>query len=287
MALLLCLALFAVDADLMAGHHAWLIDRPLLAEAVEHRDGLLNTVMTAVTYAAEVPLMAVSVLVAVVLGRRTRSWRPLVLVGAAGVLSVLAATTAKDLTDRLRPPAAYWVIHESGFSFPSRHTTMAAALLPLLAYLLTAYVRSRPAVSALWATAFALIGLVGASRVYLGVHWATDVTGGFALGAAVAFALITADCAGRVRTGRSVPAACRSGRVPEDGLVTAASTASSRPRLRPGRGRRRGRWPPGESRSGCGRRTGRSAALWSDGARCCQAAGSMWPGRERRCPAGW
>ncbi|WP_053802214.1 phosphatase PAP2 family protein [Streptomyces rimosus] len=204
-ALLLCLVLFAVDAELIASHHAWLVDRPVLTEAAERRDGLLSTVMTAVTYAAEIPLIVVSALVAVVLGRRAHSWRPLVLVGAAGGLSVLAATAAKDLTDRLRPPATYWVVHESGFSFPSRHTTMAAALLPLLAYLLTMYVRSRPAVCVLWAAAFALIGLVGASRVYLGVHWATDVAGGFALGTAVALALITADRARHALTGRGAP----------------------------------------------------------------------------------
>ncbi|ATL29337.1 phosphatase PAP2 family protein [Streptomyces formicae] len=200
--LLLSLSLFAADADLIADHHAWLVDRPLLAEAVEHRDGMLNAVMTAVTHAAEVPLLVMSVLVAVVLGRRARSWRPLVLIGAAGAGSVVAATVVKNLTDRIRPPASYWVVQETDFSFPSRHTTMAAALLPLLAYLVARQLRSRTAVASVWGAASALVALVGASRVYLGVHWATDVVGGMALGASVTLLLITVDLARDLRAER-------------------------------------------------------------------------------------
>ncbi|MCX4537435.1 phosphatase PAP2 family protein [Streptomyces sp. NBC_00841] len=61
------------------------------------------------------------------------------------------------------------------------------------AYLLAHHTRSRTGAAAWWGAALALSALVAASRVYLGVHWATHVTAGFALGAAAALALITAD----------------------------------------------------------------------------------------------
>ncbi|MFE2094707.1 phosphatase PAP2 family protein [Streptomyces sp. NPDC059460] len=94
---------------------------------------------------------------------------------------------------RRRPYPAAAVVTETGFSFSSRHTTVATALLLATAYLLARRTRSRTGAAAWWGAALALSALVAASRVYLGVHWATDVTAGFALGAAAALALITAD----------------------------------------------------------------------------------------------
>lgn len=194
---------FAADAGLVADGHAGWLDHPALTEAVEHRDGVLTTVMTAVTNAAEIPLVVLAVLVALVLARRARSWRPVLLVGAAGALSVAAATVAKDLALRVRPPMSYWLVHESDYSFPSRHTTMTAALLPLLAVLITDRLAARGAKAGVWVAVVACTVLVGASRIYLGVHWATDVLGGLALGLTVALAVLTADRLLRRRTGQA------------------------------------------------------------------------------------
>jgi undecaprenyl-diphosphatase len=188
-----CVAVFAVDAGLVAGHDTSFVDHPALTEAVHHRDSLLNSVMEAITASAEIPLVVLAVLVAAVLARRARSWRPIVLIGAAGVLSVAAATGVKDIADRTRPPHMYWLTQETGFSFPSRHTTMTAALLPVIAYLLCELIRSRLAKATVWGLAVVLIVLVGSSRVYLAVHWASDVLGGMALGGTVALLLVTGD----------------------------------------------------------------------------------------------
>ncbi|MFF4427433.1 phosphatase PAP2 family protein [Streptomyces sp. NPDC001549] len=59
-------------------------------------------------------------------------------------------------------------------------------------------IRSRAVAALGWVAAVALSGLVAASRVCLGVDWATDVTAGFALGAAAALTLITIDVGSRL-----------------------------------------------------------------------------------------
>jgi membrane-associated phospholipid phosphatase len=79
---------------------------------------------------------------------------------------------ACDLIARPRPPARYWLARPEGYSFPSKHTTFAA--LALGAGTRGYPLRVRQAAAALCLA-------VGFSRVYLGVHWSTDVAGGWLL----------------------------------------------------------------------------------------------------------
>jgi undecaprenyl-diphosphatase len=96
----------------------------------------------------------------------------------------MAHAVVSDLVHRTRPAATDWLAPAGGWAYPSGHTTQAVATWGVLALLLAVHAGPRRrALLGLGATSLAL--LVGASRIYLGVHWPTDVLGGATMSAAV------------------------------------------------------------------------------------------------------
>ena len=88
----------------------------------------------------------------------------------------------KQLFGRERPPLADRLIDVDSLSFPSGHAMMSTAIYGLTAaicYRLYAWVRENPLILLI---APALVLVIGMSRVYLGVHWASDVIFGWVLG---------------------------------------------------------------------------------------------------------
>lgn len=74
-------------------------------------------------------------------------------------------------------------------AFPSAHAMVSLVTAFLGAYLITRRIRRRKWVVALWMIAIILVVLVGASRVHLGVHWPSDVIGGWFFGACILAAM--------------------------------------------------------------------------------------------------
>lgn len=124
----------------------------------------------------------------------------------------------KALFGRLRPDASYAELVQHGLSFPSGHASMSAVVFLTLGALVARTHRRVSERVFILAAAAALALLVGVSRVALGVHWATDVLGGWAFGTAwAAFWLLVAAHWPR-RGGRTEPPA-------EDGTVDESGSA--------------------------------------------------------------
>jgi len=116
-------------------------------------------------------------------GRR----RLALLMGVSAALGEGASEMVKQLVHRPRPATAA-ALQTFGLSFPSGHAMMAA-----VAYLTLGAVAARAERTAarrrlLIALTLALVGLIGATRVYLGAHWPSDVLAGWTLGALWAWA---------------------------------------------------------------------------------------------------
>lgn len=94
------------------------------------------------------------------------------------VLATLLNLLLKTLIQRPRPEG-YRLVAESGFSFPSGHSMVAMAFYGLLIWMVWSYEKDA-LVRRLGVIGFGLvIVLVGLSRIYLGVHYASDVLAGF------------------------------------------------------------------------------------------------------------
>jgi undecaprenyl-diphosphatase len=121
-------------------------------------------------------------LVATVLLLARRRWAEAAVLVAAVAIIYIGVAELKAATDRPRPSGG--LVDAPGSGFPSGHAAH-AIIFPWLALTLT--VRLRPGTaggSALLALGIALAALVGLSRVYLHVHYLSDVSAGWALGTA-------------------------------------------------------------------------------------------------------
>ena len=97
-------------------------------------------------------------------------------------LSALINKIVKHLVQRPRPDESFRLIEETGYSFPSGHSATSMAFYGFMIYLIDKNIKNKALKISLIAILSLLIILIGLSRVYLGVHYITDVLGGFLVG---------------------------------------------------------------------------------------------------------
>lgn len=182
LSLILCFAVLAVTARF--GRPFAGLDRTVLDAVLDHRTGagvhLARLVTDTGTSPALFPLIAAA---GIVVRLKTGSWRPGITALAMAALGVLARLLLSLLVREPRPAEVFRAVPVGGFSFPSGHTVTSALVAGTLALLLSrvlpaGWARAAAVLLALWAA------LVGLSRIYLGVHWLSDVVAGWLFAAA-------------------------------------------------------------------------------------------------------
>ncbi|HEX6905252.1 MAG TPA: phosphatase PAP2 family protein, partial [Terriglobales bacterium] len=119
--------------------------------------------------------------------RHAAVWLAVTMVGALAL-----DVTLKDVFHRTRP-VSYFIPEPAGYSFPSGHALGSFCFYLLLAGLLTARIHNLAARVLIWLLAALLVAAIGFSRVYLGVHWPTDVIAGYAAAAFWVAGLVSVD----------------------------------------------------------------------------------------------
>lgn len=181
----------ALLKDVINNTETVLLDAPLLSYVASHRQDWLTVIMKVVTTVGG-PFFIIPAAIAVGLWLRYwyKKWQPTITLFAATVGAGLFDLLLKELIDRPRPLAMWRLIEVPGSAFPSGHSTLAVF------YIITAYLITRKLINwqykvLVWIFGGVMMIAIGVSRVYLGVHWPTDVVGGWVLGLIWAALIVT------------------------------------------------------------------------------------------------
>jgi undecaprenyl-diphosphatase len=191
-----------------------------------HKSPLLDAAMLEITFLGTGVVVMMLVLVSGMFLWLTKHKHSALLLIVATVGGIVLNNVLKMGFDRPRPQVFAWGQHAVSSSFPSGHAMSAATVYMTVAYLAARLQRRR---ASRWATLFAalvVVVMIAASRLYLGVHYPTDVAAGVLLGVAWA-GLCMAMLEATLLYGRRRSAAIRAAEAPTPGEAAAAEAATS------------------------------------------------------------
>jgi undecaprenyl-diphosphatase len=146
-------------------------------------DGL-NTLLEGITYLGNWQSV---VMVSLLLLAYDKTRIPYGVLGATvAIADTLLNKGLKQLFERTRPEDIAPLIEQGGYAFPSGHSVTSMAFYGMLLFLVQTRMEDRKKANALSVVLILMIALIGPSRIYLGVHYPTDVLAGWAEGVFVA-----------------------------------------------------------------------------------------------------
>lgn len=173
----------ALLLGLAVDHYPFAVDRAIiLAVRAWHGPGWLPHFMADVTALGSGEVLTLVVLVAAGALLVKRLWLTALAIAGASLSGGWMVDLVKNHVVRLRPDIVPHLVQVHGYSFPSGHATSSAIVYLTLAALVGQVTPDRALRRYALVVAVLLTGLIGTSRVYLGVHWPSDVLAGWSLG---------------------------------------------------------------------------------------------------------
>lgn len=157
--------------------YSFITDSLLSGLVLNIRCGLLNKIMLGITYLGSEYAYIFLLLLGFIFIRDRLI--PLLIWGGL-MVSTFAFNLIKFIVKRPRPLNG--LILENGFSFPSGHSLSAIFFYGFLIYFVSKYIKNTKLKRILQVLIIVIILLIGFSRIYLGVHFVSDVIAGFVLG---------------------------------------------------------------------------------------------------------
>ncbi len=178
--------LLLLAIDVRAGA-VFAVDRHLLL-ALRHADGVavgsakFASAVRDVTALGGATVLTLAVALTAALLASAGRWRGALLVVAATGIGCSANSLIKAFVHRARPDLVPHMMDETSASFPSGHAAHSAIVYLTIALLVLPIAKGRAMRRVIVAAAALLVLLIGMSRVYLGVHWPSDVAAGWLFG---------------------------------------------------------------------------------------------------------
>lgn len=142
------------------------------------------------TYLGNWEIIASLTLVILLIMFLARKFRAMWFLISVLIVGQLSSSIFKFLLARSRPDTAHALIAQGGYSFPSGHALGSFFFYGTLTYFVYTLARNRLERILTTLSGLGLIALIGISRLYLGVHWLSDVVAGWIMGATILIVFI-------------------------------------------------------------------------------------------------
>lgn len=177
------LAIFGLIAYFVATNEVLAFDTLIRESIYGIRNDTLTSVMIFITYLGNWQTVTLLCLVALIFPKTRNSYG--LSMSLSPIFSSITYKLLKTLFARSRPDTILHLIHQGGYSFPSGHSMTGFVFYGMIIWLCTKNLKNKTMVTIITVILSMLILLIGFSRIYLGVHFPTDVLAGWVLGVAI------------------------------------------------------------------------------------------------------